>query len=308
MQFEKVYQFIHDKLITGLPSYMVYHTSAHTDSVIRACDKLAKEENVTGDELILLKTAALFHDTGFLQHHLDHEELSCKLARKTLPDYGYSELQIELVCRMIMATRMPQSPSDKLAEILCDADLYYLGTNSYTEIAGLLYQENLRTLGTMTKKDWLMKQINFLSTHRYFTKSAKEKLNDQKKENLKKLQTELQSGTKHKPTSLQLVLDGLQAIIGIAIAAGALNLFLVPNHFFDGGVTGISLLVHEIYGYNLGLIIPLFNLPLIILSYFIVNKGFALRTFMCVLLLGILLQVMPTRIATEDKLLISIFG
>src|SRR5690606_30349001 len=126
--------------------------------------------------------------------------------------------------------------------------------------------------------------------------------------NLENLQAEMQASTKTKKSSLQLILDGLQAIIGITIAAGALNIFLVPNHFFDGGITGISLLTHEIYGYDLGLIIPLFNLPLIILSYFIVNKGFAQRTFMCVLLLGIILQIMPTRVATEDKLLISIFG
>ena len=97
-------------------------------------------------------------------------------------------------------------------------------------------------------------------------------------------------------------------LIGITIAGVALKLFLVPNHFFDGGVTGISLLVHEVYEFNLGLVILVLNLPLIIISYFSIGKRFAYRTLLAVILLGIALLLIPNRGTTDDKLLISVFG
>jgi uncharacterized membrane-anchored protein YitT (DUF2179 family) len=96
--------------------------------------------------------------------------------------------------------------------------------------------------------------------------------------------------------------------IGATIAGIALKLFLVPNRFFDGGVTGISLLIHELYHFNLGLVILLLNLPLIIVSIFSIGRRFAFRTLIAVILLGIVLLLIPEEAVTYDKLLISIFG
>ena len=308
MQFQRVHLFIIDKLQTALPSYLTYHTATHTEAVINAVEELASDENITGDQLTLLKTAALFHDTGFLQHHDHHEELSCQIARKYLPDFDYSETQIDQICRMIMATRAPQAPADHLAELLCDADLYYLGTPGYPQVAEKLYRELKKTNTVNNEGEWLIRQISFLSSHRYFTKTAQQKLNEQKQVTLARLQSQLQHTQLQQESPWQHLQDFILALLGVVIAGAALKLFLVPNHFFDGGITGISLLVHEIYDYNLGLVILLFNLPLIAFSYFIVGKKFAVRTLLCVIMLGICLLVMPTRAATEDKLLISIFG
>ena len=102
--------------------------------------------------------------------------------------------------------------------------------------------------------------------------------------------------------------DALLMIAGVIIAGFALKGFLVPNHFFDGGITGISLLLYEIYHFNLAIVIILLNLPLIIISYFTVGKNFALRTLIAVILLGLSLWLIPTVLLTSDKLLISIFG
>jgi uncharacterized membrane-anchored protein YitT (DUF2179 family) len=135
-------------------------------------------------------------------------------------------------------------------------------------------------------------------------------LDAKKAENLKKinalLETTLQAH--HESSPQQFILDSLLAFVGVMIAAVALKLFLVPNHFFDGGITGISLLVHEIYDFNLGLVILLFNLPLIIVSYYTIGQRFAVRTLMAVILLGICLMLIPMYALTADKLLICIFG
>ena len=106
----------------------------------------------------------------------------------------------------------------------------------------------------------------------------------------------------------QTLQDIIYCIIGIAFSAFALKSFLVPNHFLDGGVTGISLLIHEETGFNLPLIIVLSNIPFIIASAFQINKRFALKTLICVIGLGLALTFAPYQIITNDKLLISIFG
>lgn len=97
-------------------------------------------------------------------------------------------------------------------------------------------------------------------------------------------------------------------VLGAAIAAFALKGFLVPNHFFDGGVTGISLLIHEMTHANLPLVITAMNIPFIIISYFMVSRNFAFKTLLSVVLLGLFFTFLPDFNITQDKLLISIFG
>lgn len=101
-----------------------------------------------------LKTAALFHDTGFLQSSHEHEIQSCTIAKRFLPDYGYSEEQIESICRMIMTTKLPQLAEDYLSQLLCDADLFYLGGNEYEIYAHKLYKEFKRNKVIKTEIEW----------------------------------------------------------------------------------------------------------------------------------------------------------
>ena len=103
-------------------------------------------------------------------------------------------------------------------------------------------------------------------------------------------------------------IDTIYTVSGILFCGFALKSFLVPNHFFDGGVTGISLLLHEIYGWNIGFLIIIANIPLIILGGFLVNKNFAFRTLAAIIGLSLCLHYIPYPQITTDKLLVSIFG
>ncbi len=103
-------------------------------------------------------------------------------------------------------------------------------------------------------------------------------------------------------------IDSLYTVTGILFCGFALKSFLVPNHFFDGGVTGISLLLHELYGWNIGFVMILANIPLIILGGFLVNKQFAFRTIAAIIGLALCLHFIPYPQITTDKLLVSIFG
>ena len=310
MQYEKLYSFFINKLEKELPTWLTYHNVDHTKSVIRSVEYLAEAENIKGEELELLKTAALFHDAGFLENHNKHEEISCRLARKYLPLYEYSPEQIETICTTIMATRLPQSPANESGKILADADLFYLGSGDYDTNAEKMFSEFKRTGFVKTKAEWLLKQADFLSTHSYFTHAAQQANDLHKKVILQEVKDAITKNHthSHKASVSENIQDACFILLGVVIASFALKEFLVPNQFFDGGITGISLLVHELYHFNLGIVIVLFNLPLIIIGYFSVGKSFAFKTFISVVLLGISLLLIPDYALTNDKLLISIFG
>ena len=184
MNYDKAYHYLIQKLQEELNESITYHRVNHTKKVIESAIIIALAEKITADELTLLKTAALFHDAGFLVSIADHETHSCTLAQQYLPEFHYSTLQIATICSLIVATKIPQSPYDQLSNILCDADLYYLGEDEYTCEAENLYQELLTNKKIGTKKDWLQVQINFLKSHNYFTSTAKKNCDQGKSINL----------------------------------------------------------------------------------------------------------------------------
>ena len=308
MQFEKLQSFVLNKLTAELPEYLTYHNVQHTTDVSNYAEILASKENITGEDLMLLHTAALLHDTGFLEAHTGHEEVSCSFAQTFLPQYDYTDDEIKQVCDLILATRIPQTPNNKLAEILCDADLYYLGTNLYIENADNLYLE-LESAGLIkNREEWVHHQIKFLHAHQYFTATAINELSAGQHKNLEELQSQIvshKSVTGHKEFYFS---DLILIVCGVVVAGFSLKGFLVPNDFFDGGVTGISLLLHEITGYNLSYIILIANLPFIIMGIFTINMRFALKTLITIILLGVCLNYIPYPLITSDKLLVSIFG
>jgi uncharacterized membrane-anchored protein YitT (DUF2179 family)/predicted metal-dependent HD superfamily phosphohydrolase len=308
MRFDEARIYLQNKLENELPSDLNYHNIQHTRQVLAACEELAALENITGDDLTVLKTAALFHDSGFLTAYDGHEDISCQIASSLLPGFGYPPEKTGEICRLIQATRIPQTPLDKKAEILCDADLYYLGTGDYKENAENLFLEMHRAGTIKGRTEWTERQIKFLEEHRYFTRSATDRLSAGQHQNLLTLRSELKSA--HSVTGHQkfYLSDLILILIGVVTAAFALKGFLVPNNFFDGGVTGISLLIHEIYHFNLGYVIVLVNLPFVIMGFYTINAHFAWKTLFCIILLGICLFYLPYPVITSDKLLVSIFG
>ncbi|HEX8429133.1 HD domain-containing protein [Hymenobacter sp.] len=162
------------QLRTQLPAILYYHGVHHTLDVTQAAMQLATAEGITDEtERQLLRTAALYHDTGFLRTYTGHEAEGCALVREVLPTFDYQPTQIETICAMIMATRLPQDPHSHLAEILCDADLDYLGRPDFEPIAHTLFLEfQARQLVTADEEAWNRSQEQFLAQHHYWTTTA----------------------------------------------------------------------------------------------------------------------------------------
>lgn len=102
--------------------------------------------------------------------------------------------------------------------------------------------------------------------------------------------------------------DYLLALIGIFSISFALKSLLMPNHFFDGGITGIALLVHEKFHYNIALIFVIFNIPFLLLGAKLIGKSFAIKSFLAIIILGLFLLFIPYPVITHDKLIIAVFG
>jgi uncharacterized membrane-anchored protein YitT (DUF2179 family) len=97
-------------------------------------------------------------------------------------------------------------------------------------------------------------------------------------------------------------------LIGILSAGFGLKGFLIPSGFIDGGVTGISLLIHFLTPINLSLLIFIINLPFIFLARKQIGKIFAIKTFFAIVVLSLSLLWINYPIITMDKILVAIFG
>jgi predicted metal-dependent HD superfamily phosphohydrolase len=190
MDHQAAKTFIVEKLRQELSEALTYHGLHHTLDVLQTVEELCYLENIEPYETILVKTAALFHDAGFMVSAQDHEQYSCKIASHYLPDFGYSPEEIRRINEMIMATRIPQSPQDKLGQLLCDADLDYLGRDDFYRIGDSLYQE-LKTRAVVQETSaWMDIQIDFLEQHSFFTETNKRRRAPQKADFLKELRQE----------------------------------------------------------------------------------------------------------------------
>ncbi len=193
IQFTDIQELILDQLEKELPRYLYYHNVKHTVDVVTEVELIGWAEGLNDEGILLLKTAALFHDVGHIVAYDDHEYHGTELARKLLPGYGYSEEQIEKICSIIMATKLPPEPKDIYQEIICDADLDYLGRSDMIPVSNTLYKELSEQNKIGTLNDWNKLQLKFISAHTYFTKTARSlrEVNKQKQiERIKKLITE----------------------------------------------------------------------------------------------------------------------
>lgn len=161
------------KFENDLPDNLSFHNLKHTVNVSTQVELIGRAEGISDEEMILVQTAGLFHDSGFLDGYENHKQTSCYYARDMLPKYGYSENQIEDICKLIMSTRMPVSPVNKQEEILCDANLMYLGRIDCIQMMKNQAKEMVDYNVISSEMEWFEKQIEFIKNHEFFTATAR---------------------------------------------------------------------------------------------------------------------------------------
>jgi len=174
-------------------SKLKYHGPHHTVDVMDAAERIGLAEGIGKEELMLVKLAALFHDSGFLNKYQDNEFEGAKLAKRELPRYGFTDAQVEIVVNMILATKIPQDPKNHLEEILCDADLDYLGREKeeFDRISSSLAEELIDMKILKSIEEWDPIQIKFLESHHYYTKTCIKNRRPNKIERLREIKNRL---------------------------------------------------------------------------------------------------------------------
>lgn len=183
--FERARQYALERLTYDLSPLYYYHSLWHTqEEVVVAAERLAEKEGVMGEPLLLLQTAAWFHDVGCIIQRTEHEAIGAGIVLAVLPGFGYSREQIRMVQGMIMATRLPQTPHTLLEQILADADLDVLGRDDFLARNADLRAE-LAAFGTVWgEAEWNHDQLKFLLEHRYFTAAAQSLREAQKRRHI----------------------------------------------------------------------------------------------------------------------------
>ncbi|WP_290792441.1 HD domain-containing protein [Flavihumibacter sp. UBA7668] len=186
--FKTLERMIIQRLKKGLDKRLTYHNLEHTLDVLKQAERIANEEGIVDQEQLLhIKIAALYHDTGFLDTYKGHEKRSCEIMLEDLQDGKFSKDELDTICGMIMATRIPQKPNGILEEIICDADLDYLGREDFPPISQSLMKEFLEYGIIIKAAEWDPIQIDFFEKHQYFTKSSRSIRQPGKLEHLKLL-------------------------------------------------------------------------------------------------------------------------
>ncbi len=171
-QFTDLQEMILDKLERELPEYLFYHNYKHTIDVVNQAELIGYGEGVDDEQILLLMTAALFHDAGHTIGYDNHEYFGTQIAREWLPRFKYSETQIDEICNIIMATQLPPQPKTLLQKIICDSDLDYLGRSDFIPVSNTLYEELKAQKKMPSLNAWNKIQVKFLSVHHFFTNTA----------------------------------------------------------------------------------------------------------------------------------------
>jgi HD superfamily phosphodiesterase len=186
---EEASDFVFHLMKLNLPGVYVYHNYRHTTEVVEFVRKLCKKSDVSEGDTEIVTLAAWFHDTGYIEKSENHEEVSAEIASKFLKEKNYPEDKTFKVIECIKATKYPTSPKNLLEEIICDADLYHIGTKDYEDKSDLLRVEWEKSKDKIyTEQEWLKLSIDFLSNHKFYTKHAKKNLEETKLNSILKLQ------------------------------------------------------------------------------------------------------------------------
>jgi predicted metal-dependent HD superfamily phosphohydrolase len=186
----KIKDFVSDIFHSKESSPYVYHNIKHTEDVVDATIRIANHYQLNNDDFFAVTAAAWFHDTGYFYDNTQHEIKGAELAADYLDKHKIAAEIIDKVKACILATKMPQNPTNQLESILCDADLFHFGTDNFNKRNKLMREEynNLHD-PQMSKTQWQAKTVTLLEAHHFHTDYSRLLLDDQKGKNLEKLKS-----------------------------------------------------------------------------------------------------------------------
>lgn len=180
--------FVEQLMQDKIEETFVFHDFEHTCNVVESVVEIGHANDLSDTDLEILQLAAWFHDTGYDQGPLGHEQRSALYAQEFLEERNYPSENIEIIKACILATKVPQQPQTTLEGILCDADLSHIGKKTYWARTGKLRHEMaLHKNIIMSEYEWIEFELNFLREHSFHTKYASDLYESRKQKHMLQL-------------------------------------------------------------------------------------------------------------------------
>jgi len=190
---DQVKTHIERAFASRLDDKLVYHNLAHTEHVVKHAVELANYYKLDDKDLFIVLAASWFHDLGYIDKWDQHEQRGSEEAEAFLTEQGVDQSTIDAIKGCILATKMPQSPVGLLQQIVCDSDLYHLGSDDFKDRNRTMRKETENLLGKNIDKDiWRIGTIKLMESHHYHTDYCINKLSQKKKQNLEALKAKVQ--------------------------------------------------------------------------------------------------------------------
>ncbi len=190
---EEISHYIKDLFSAKLSPLFFYHNLQHTKDVVHIASKIADHYGLTRDEKELILISAWFHDTGYVNAIENHEVYSVIIAENYLKGKNYPEEKIGAVKKIILSTKLPREPQNFFEDIICDADIAYIGEKNLSEKINLLRREWESTINkSYSDYDWLKQNIEFLETNDFHTDYAKKVFSETRADNLANLRKSIE--------------------------------------------------------------------------------------------------------------------
>lgn len=172
LRLQDLEEFILQKLTEDLPGTIIFHNSRQTKDVYSVVELIGRAENLSPEEMLVVRTAALFLNIGYCGNYKDHVMNSTRAAGDLLPKFKYSSEQIHNISELIRSTSTRFNHSGKLESILADACNNYIGRVDYLMLAIDLFNEVKHHNGGISEKEWFSQQAYFLEHFNFYTVTA----------------------------------------------------------------------------------------------------------------------------------------
>ncbi len=183
-------EYIFSKLAEELSDKLYFHNHHYFEHIYEFSILLSTAENLDLEEALLIRTSVLLYFLGFLESYLNPEKSASLLARKILPEFDYSEKQIQLICQLTLVLKAPYEPANLLEKIMLDIKHEYLGRVDYIRLQKLLFLEHNEFMDAVERREWKDQQISLLTNYSFFTQSARKLSEVSMEEQVKKIEAE----------------------------------------------------------------------------------------------------------------------
>ncbi|MDM1556377.1 MULTISPECIES: Pycsar system effector family protein [Chryseobacterium] len=176
-----------------LSSVYFYHNFIHTAYTVNKAEEIMKHTPVSEEDQEKVLVALWFHDTGYIECAMNHEERGVEIMKNFLHQENYPESYIADVEKLILATKITYVPQNLLEKIVKDADFSHFAGHDYNDISDALRKEwELTNVRCFSNEEWNAGNLDMLKNkHTFYTDYAKENWEPLKKKNIKKIEKKL---------------------------------------------------------------------------------------------------------------------